>query len=189
MHARAGAGNGLDVVDALGRLQNGVDQDRLREPVLGFELGQKLIEIVDVPRPLDLGQHDDVELGAGGRHDLQDVVERPGRIEGVDARPQAGGAVIVRVGHLDEAAPRRDLGVGGNGVLEVAQHHVDLGDQIAEPSADLLVVRRDEMDHALQPHRQLAVGFGGADGKGAKCLAGVRVADMGWLSLRCSRAL
>ena len=77
MHARAGAGDGLDVLDALGRLQDGVDEDRLVQRVLGLELGQQLIEIVDVPGPLDLGQHDHVELGAGGRHDLQDVVETP----------------------------------------------------------------------------------------------------------------
>ena len=38
-------------------------------------------------------------------------------------------AVVVGVGHVDEAAPRRHLGVGGDGVLEVAEHDVDLGDQ------------------------------------------------------------
>ena len=45
--------------------------------VLGLELGQQLVEVVDVPGTLDLGQHDHVELVAGGRHDLQDVVEHP----------------------------------------------------------------------------------------------------------------
>jgi hypothetical protein len=30
--------------------------------VLGFKLGEKLIEIMDVPGALDLRQHDDVEL-------------------------------------------------------------------------------------------------------------------------------
>ena len=65
-------------------------------------------------------------------------------------------------------APRRRLGVGGDRVLEIAEHDVDLRDQLAEPGADLLVVRRHEMDHALEPHRQLAVGLGRADGERAR---------------------
>ena len=81
--------------------------------------------------PSTLGSMIDIELGAGGRHDLQDVVERPGRVERVDARPQPGLAEVVGPGHLDEAAPRRRLGVGGDGVLEVAEHDVDLADQFA----------------------------------------------------------
>ena len=59
-------------------------------------------------------------------------------------------------GHLDEAAPRRLLGIGGNGVLEIAEHHVDLADQVRHLLAYLGDVRRHEMDHALQPHRQFA---------------------------------
>ena len=70
VHARGGGGDRLDVLDALGRLQDGVDQDRLRDAVLGLELGEQLVEIVDVPRALDLGQHDDVELVADGGDDL-----------------------------------------------------------------------------------------------------------------------
>ena len=105
VHARAGAGDGLHVLDPLRRLQDGVDQDRLGQGVLGLELGQQLVEIVDVPGALDLGQHDHVELGAGGRHDLQDVVEPPGRVQRVDARPQPRLSEVVRLGHGDEAAP------------------------------------------------------------------------------------
>ena len=75
--------------------------------VLGLELGQQLVEVVDVPGPLDLGQHDHVELGADRRHDLQDVVERPGRVEAVDARPQPGLAEVVCPGHVDEARAAR----------------------------------------------------------------------------------
>ena len=100
----------------------------LGKRVLGLELGQQLVEVVDVPGPLDLRQHDHVELGAGRRHDLQDVVEHPGRVERVDARPQPGLAEVVGLGHRDEAAPRRLLGVGGDGVLEVAEHDVDLAE-------------------------------------------------------------
>ena len=52
-----------------------------------FELRQQLIEIVDVPWPIDLGQHDHVELVADGADDFGDVVECPRRIERVDTRP------------------------------------------------------------------------------------------------------
>src|SRR5580658_5212268 len=117
---------------------------------------EQLVEVVDVPGALDLGQHDDIELVADGGDDLGDVVERPRRIERVDARPQSGRAVVVGAAHLDEAAPRRLLGVGRNGVLQIAEHDVDLADEVRNLGAQLLQVRRDEMDHALEPHRQLA---------------------------------
>ena len=68
--------------------------------------------------------------------------------------------------------PRRRLGVGGDGVLEVAEHDVDLGDQLAQPGADLLVVRRHEVDHALEPHGQLPVGLRRADGERREMLGG-----------------
>ena len=113
--------------------------------------------IVDVPGPLDLRQHDDVELVADLGDDLDEVVERPGAVQRVDARPQPGAAEIVRLGERDEAAPRRDLGVGRDRVLEVAQQHVDLRDQLRDLGAELFVVRRHEMDHPLEPHRQLAI--------------------------------
>ena len=97
VHARGGGGDRLHVVDALRRLEDGVDQDRLFDLVARFELRQQLVEIVDVPGPLDLGQHDDVELVADGADDLDHVVERPGRIERVDARPQPGRAEVGRL--------------------------------------------------------------------------------------------
>jgi len=53
---------GLDVVHALRRLQDGVDHNRPGDAVARLKLGEQLVEIVDVPRPLDLGQHDHVEL-------------------------------------------------------------------------------------------------------------------------------
>ena len=94
MHARRGAGDVGDIVDALGGFENGVDQDRFLDAVLGFELRQKLIEIMDVPGAFDLRQHDDVELLADGGDDLGNIVEHPRRIERVDARPQSGLAEI-----------------------------------------------------------------------------------------------
>ena len=171
VHARRGGGDRLDIVDALRGLQNGVDQDRLFDFVARFELRQQLVEIVDVPGPIDLGQHDDVELVADGADDLDDVVERPGRIERVDARPQSGRAVVDALCHLDEALARGFLGLDRNGVLEIAQHHVDLARELRHLGAQLVEVRRHEMDHALEPHRQIAHGRGRADGERGEELA------------------
>ena len=135
-----------------------------------LELRQQLVEVVDVPRPLDLGQHHHVELVAGGRDDLRDVVERPRGVERVDAGPQAGLAVV-ELRHLDEARARRLLGVGGDRVLQVAEHHVDLRDQLRHLGADLVHVRGHEVDHALEAHGKLAEGGGRADREGLEEIA------------------
>ena len=91
-----------------------------------LQLREQLVEIVDVPGAVDLGQHDDVELVADRADDFGHVIERPGRIERVDAGPQAGGAEIGGLGHGDEAVAGGLLGVDRNGVFQIAQHHVDL---------------------------------------------------------------
>ena len=90
VHARRGGRDRGDIVDALGGFQDGMDQDRLLDRVLGLKLGEKLVEIMDVPFAFDLRQHDDVELVADGGDDLGNVVEHPWRIERVDAGPQSG---------------------------------------------------------------------------------------------------
>ena len=46
------------------------------------------------------------------------------------------------------------------------------GDQLGNPRADLVDVRRDEMDHALEPHGQLPEGLRRADGEGGEVLGG-----------------
>ena len=144
-------GDRVDVVDAFRGFENGMDQDRLLDRVPCFELRQQLIEIMDVPGAFDLRQHDDVELVADGGDDLDNVVEHPRRIERVDARPQAGVAELAGLRHGDEAGARRLLGVGRNGIFEIAEHHVDLTDQLRHPGPHFLVMRRHEMDHALEP--------------------------------------
>jgi len=50
-------------------------------------------------------------------------------------------------------------------------HHVDLAGEFGNLGAQLVEVRRHEMDHALQPHRQLAQRRRRADGQGLKELA------------------
>ena len=84
------------------------------------------------------------------------IVEHPRRIERVDARPQSGLAKIATLGHGDEAVARCRFGVGRNGVLEIAEHHIDLMHQLGHPRAHFLDMRRHEMDHALEPQRQFA---------------------------------
>jgi hypothetical protein len=72
----------------------------------------------------------------------------------VNARPQAGGAEMAKAHHGDEPGARRLLGVNGNGVLEVAKDDVDLRNELGHLGADLLDVRRNEVDHPLQPQGQ-----------------------------------
>ena len=64
LHARAGGGDLLQVDHAEAGLEDGVDEDRALEARLGLELGQEPVDVVDVPRALDLGHHDHVELVA-----------------------------------------------------------------------------------------------------------------------------
>ncbi len=67
--------------------------------------------------------------------------------------------------HGDEAVARGLLGVDRDGVFEIAEHDVDLRDQLRHLGAHLLDVRRHEMDHALEPHRQFAQRRRRADGQ------------------------
>ncbi len=110
---------------------------------------------MDVPRALDFGQHDHIELLPDGGDDLTNVVEHPRRIERVDPGPQAGLAVVATLRHGYEAASRSLLGVGRDRILQVAEHHVDLMHQFRHFGADLLDMRRDKVDHPLEPQRQV----------------------------------
>ena len=146
-----------DIVDALGGLEDGVDQDRLLDAVLGLELGQKLIEIMDVPCALDLRQHDDVEL----------LPDRRRRSRVMSSSTQGELSALMRV--HNPVSPKSQafamamkpdargfLGVGGDGVLEIAEHHVDLSDQLRHFGAHFLDMRRHEVNHAFEPQRQFA---------------------------------
>ena len=81
-------------------------------------------------------------------------VHRPGRAE------------IVRLGERDEAAPRRDLRRRpGSRPRDCRGSTSTCGISSGDLGADLLEVRRHEMDHPLEPHRQLAPGLRRADGE------------------------
>src|SRR5215207_7721078 len=88
LHARACGGDLLEVGHALSRLEDRVDEDRAAEPGLRLQLRQQAIHVVDVPRALDLRHHHYVEPVADGSHQLHQVVEHPGALERVDARPE-----------------------------------------------------------------------------------------------------
>ena len=94
LDARGGAGDLLEVGDALGGLEHAVHQDRALQARLRLELGEQAVGVVDVPGTLDLGDHDHLELVPDLSHELGDVVEEVGRGELVDTRPQRGFAKV-----------------------------------------------------------------------------------------------
>jgi hypothetical protein len=165
MHARARCRNLLDVGHPFCGFQDGVEENGLAEAVARFELRQELVEVMDVPGPLHLGQHDDVEPVADRGYDLDHVVESPRRVQAVDARPKPSLAEDIVAGEPDEPAPCRFLLVRRNGVLEVAEDDIDLPNELWELRPDLVVVRRYEVDHALETHRKLPIRLRGADGE------------------------
>ena len=67
--------------------------------------------------------------------------------------------------HLDEALAGRFLVADRDRVLEITEHYVDLARDILDFRADLLVVRRNEVDHALDTDGKGPEGFGRADGE------------------------
>ena len=142
-----------------------MDEDRLAQLVARLQQRQMLVDEMNVPGPLDLRNHHDVELVADLGDDAGEVVEQPRRIQRVDAHPEAGRAEIDGLRHRDEALARRFLGLDRNRILEIAEHDVDLRGEFADLGAHLLVVRRHEMDHALQPRRQFAERRRRADGE------------------------
>ena len=129
------------------------------------ELGEQLVEIVNVPRTLDLRQHDNIQFVADSCDDLEKIVQNPRTVEAVDARPKPGSGEIRVARHLDEAVAGRDLLIGGNGIFEVAEHDVDLAGEIGNLGADFFDVRRYEMDHPLKPDRRLGEGLRRVNGE------------------------
>ena len=124
VHARRCIGDRAHILDALRRLQNGMNEDRLAQTVSCFELRQELVEVIDIPCAFDLRQHDHVELIAHGCNDLDDVVEHPRRVQRIDAHPQSGQAERILFRHRDEARARRGLGIGGNSVFETPMNYI-----------------------------------------------------------------
>src|SRR5438093_1623600 len=70
LDARRGGGDLLEVRDAERGLEDRVDEDRPLQAGACLELPEQSVDVVDVPGPLDLGNHHDLELVA----DLADDV-------------------------------------------------------------------------------------------------------------------
>src|SRR6202040_2541009 len=60
-------------------------------------------------------------------------------------------------------ASGRNFGLRRNGIFQVAEHRVDLGDQLGNLGAQLLDMGRHEMDHALELDRQVEERRGSAN--------------------------
>ena len=103
-----------------------MNEDRSLQVGAGLELGQQPVDVVDVPRPLDLRDHHDVEPVADLADELREVVEHPRRLERVHARPQRGLAELDRLPDLDQAGAGGLLAVDRDRVLEVAEQDVGL---------------------------------------------------------------
>src|SRR5579863_3835820 len=83
--------------------------------------------------------------------DFANVVEHPWRIERIDAGPQSGFAELATLRHGDKAISCGRLAVGGDRVLQIAEHDVDLGHQFRHFGAHFLDMWGHEMNHALEP--------------------------------------
>ena len=104
------------------------------EAGLGLELGEEAVDVVDVLGPLDLRDHDHVELVADLGDGGGEVVERPRRVERVDPGPELGVAEVDRSWPTStRPGPGRLLVVGRDAVLEVAEEDVDLSARCRAP--------------------------------------------------------
>src|SRR4029077_10103902 len=74
----------------------------------------------------------------------------------VHPRPQAGLAEIVLLRHGDEARARRFFSISWDRIFQIAENDVDLADELRHTRPHFLDMRRHEVDHALEPDRQLA---------------------------------
>jgi hypothetical protein len=153
-------------------LEDRVHQDRPVETGLRLELGEQPVDVVDVLGALHLRHHDHVELVADRGHQRRQVVEHPRAVEGVDAGPELGLAEVCCLADVDEALPGLLLVLRLDGVLEVAEQHVDRADHVGHLGGHLLVAGVEEVDRAARPGRDLARGRRRADGEGCEEVLG-----------------
>src|SRR5579862_1175922 len=141
MHARRGSGDIGDILDALRRLQNRVDKDRLFDVMTRLEKGEILIREMDIPIAFDFRDHHDIELIADFSDQTRQIVEKPWRVQSIDARPKASGSEIDVARHGDEAFSGGDLRVDRNCVFKIAKHDVDFARNVSDFGAHLFVMR------------------------------------------------
>ena len=175
LHAGAGGGDLLEVDDALRGLEDRVHEQGLLQAGLRLQLGQQAVHVVDVPRSLDLGDHDHVELVADLGDELREVVQHPRAVEAVHARPELGVAEVDLLADPDQALAGGLLAVGRDRVLEVAEQDVGLLGHVRHLRRHLLVRGVEEMDHPRGLERDLAWRIGRADARGLKKSRGFRM--------------
>ena len=120
-----------------------------------FELGEKPIHVMDVPRPFDFG--DDHHLNAVSclPHEPKHVIQKPGAVETVYARPQRRVAKVNLASDLNQPLSSVDLLVDSDRVFEVAEQDIDFARQLRELGSHLWIARVEKVDHARRPDRNL----------------------------------
>src|SRR6185437_12084297 len=98
-------------------------------------------------------------------------IQCPGRVECIDARPETGRSELDRLAQFDEPFARGNLRFDRDRVLEITEDDVDLADDLRDFRANLVDMRRDEMDHPFKPDRRFAQGRRSTDGERSKELA------------------
>ena len=159
MHARTCSSDSIDVLDAFGGFQNSVDENGLLKPMLGLELSEQLVHIVDVPVAFNLGHHQHVELVTNSAHNSGHIIEEPRAIQCVYASPKPGIGEVILSGNANESCAGRIFSFGRNCIFQITKQHIDVGDDGCGLCTDLFVVRRQKMHGALERQRQLPQGL------------------------------
>ena len=94
LQAVGAGGDLIDVHHAFDLLDQAFDTDAPGEAKLLFELVEHQVHKDHVRRPLGLGEHQGVELGASPGHHLDDVVVAPFRFHVVDAHADGARTAI-----------------------------------------------------------------------------------------------
>src|SRR5207244_11950711 len=114
----------LDVDEAPGGLDLGLDADPGLAAGGQLDLGQEEIEGDNLSGALHLGEHDLVEAFGGVLHGVDDVAVGPLGVPGVDPDAEDLVAPVALVDGLDGVLPGGSLLQGRDGVLQVEEDHV-----------------------------------------------------------------
>jgi hypothetical protein len=116
-----------------------VDQQGALQLRPRLQLGQQAVHVVDVPGAFDLGHHDHLQHVPDLSHQLGEVVQDPGALQGVDPSPERRAAQIGLLGDLDQPLPGSLFFVRGDGVLQVSEQDVGAPRHLRHLGRHLLV--------------------------------------------------